>query len=54
MARSFSNPHAIEYDAEGRFRTRLFYCDAASPYQKGALERGHEYIRMVFAQRIQF
>ncbi|NLM77273.1 MAG: IS30 family transposase [Ruminococcaceae bacterium] len=50
----FSNPHAIEYDAEGQFRTRLFYCDASSPYQKGALERGHEYIRMVLPKGSSF
>lgn len=45
----FSNPKAIEYGNE-RFkslRTRVFYCDAGSPYQKGAIEVNHELIRRV-------
>lgn len=43
----FSNPRAIEYDAAGQQRTRVFYCDPSSPYQKGGIERGHEFIRMI-------
>ena len=43
----FSNPQAIEYDAAGRQRTRIFYCDPSSPHQKAEIERSHEYIRMV-------
>jgi IS30 family transposase len=43
----FSNPRAIEYDAAGQQRTRIFYCDPSSPYQKGGIERGHEFIRMI-------
>lgn len=42
----FSNPKAIEYGTEkftGR-RTNVFYCDAGSPYQKGAIEVNHELI----------
>ena len=45
----FSNPKAIEYGTE-RFtghRTNVFYCDAGSPYQKGAIEVNHELIRRV-------
>ena len=34
----FSNPTAIEKDADGNIRSRLFYCDAASPGQKGHCE----------------
>ena len=35
----FSNPVAIECDREtGEIRTRIFYCDAGKPYQKGAIE----------------
>lgn len=44
----FSNPVAIETDHMGCQRTRLFYCDPASPHQKAELERSHEFIRMVF------
>lgn len=43
----FSNPLAIECDAEGQPRTRLFYCDPSSPHQKPEIERSHEFIRMV-------
>lgn len=52
----FSNPKAIEYGAE-RFtgiRTRLFYCDAGSPYQKGAIEVNHELIRRVLPKGTSF
>lgn len=44
----FSNPSAIECDREtGEIRTRIFYCDAGKPYQKGAIEVNHELIRRV-------
>lgn len=43
----FSNPNAIEYDASGQPRTKLFYCDPSSPQQKPEIERNHEFIRMV-------
>lgn len=42
----FSNPKAIEFDAQGNQRTRIFYCDPSAPYQKGSAERNHEFIRM--------
>lgn len=44
----FSNPKAIEYrESFPKLRTRVFYCDAGSPYQKGAIEVNHELIRRV-------
>ena len=43
----FSNPNAIEKDADGNIRSRLFYCDAASPGQKGHCENNHEMIRRI-------
>jgi IS30 family transposase len=43
----FSNPKALESDAEGQMRTRLFYCDPSSPHQKAEIERNHELIRMI-------
>jgi IS30 family transposase len=45
----FSNPKALEFgtDKNGGRRTSLFYCDAASPYQKGAIEVNHALIRRV-------
>ena len=50
----FSNPHAIEYDAAGQQRTRIFYCDPSSPHQKAEIERSHEFIRMVLPKRAPF
>lgn len=52
----FSNPKAIEYGKE-RFknlRARVFYCDAGSPYQKGAIEVNHELIRRVLPKGTSF
>ena len=42
----FSNPSAIELDEDGYPRTKVFYCDASAPYQKGSAERNHEFIRL--------
>ncbi len=39
---------AIEYGPEnGNLRTRVFYCDAGCPHQKGAIEANHSLIRRV-------
>lgn len=45
----FSNPKAIEYGSESynNFCTRIYYCDAGCPYQKGAIEVNHGLIRRV-------
>jgi IS30 family transposase len=45
----FSNPKAIEYGTKklSGHRTNVFYCDAGSPYQKGAIEVNHELIRRI-------
>ena len=39
----FSNPKRIEFgpSGKGHLRTRVFYCDAGSPFQKGAIEVNH-------------
>ena len=50
----FSNPSAIELDGSGDIRTRVFYCDASSPYQKGSAERNHEFIRMFIPKGTDF
>ena len=36
------------------FRTRVFYCDAGCPYQKGAIEVNHELIRRVLPKGSSF
>jgi IS30 family transposase len=43
----FSNPKAIEFDAEGGRRTHLFYCDPYSSFQKPNVELNHEFIRKI-------
>lgn len=43
----FSNPSAIELDAQGNSRTRMFYCNPSAPYQKGSCENNHELIRRI-------
>lgn len=43
----FLFPEAIECDRNGEIRTKLFYCDPQASWQKGRLERNHEFIRMI-------
>ena len=41
----FQAPLLIETTEDGCVRTKVFYCDPMSPYQKPHLEKNHEYIR---------
>ncbi len=55
----FSNPKKIEYRehcpaGSSYLRTRVFYCDAGCPYQKGAIEVNHELIRRVLPKGSSF
>lgn len=51
----FSNPKQIEYrEKVPRRRTNVFYCDAGSPYQKGACEVNHELIRRILPKGTSF
>ena len=55
----FSNPRAIEYRETAPrgysyHRTNVFYCDAGSPYQKGAIEVNHELIRRILPKGTSF
>lgn len=55
----FSNPKAIEYreyavSGRGFLRTKVFYCDAGSPNQKGSCEVNHELIRRILPKGISF
>jgi IS30 family transposase len=43
----FSAPTGIEKDANGRLRTRVFYCDPYNSNQKASCENNHRFIRMV-------
>lgn len=50
----FSNPKAIEYDEKGLPVSRIFYCDAGRPYQKGSIEVNHELIRRILPKGSSF
>jgi IS30 family transposase len=43
----FSNPKAIEHTVDGKIKTRLFYCNSMSSYQKPHCEKNHEFMRKV-------
>lgn len=43
----FTDPVGIEGDVNGEIKTHLFYCDPQASWQKGALEKNHEFIRYV-------
>lgn len=43
----FLDVDKIEYDANGKRRTKMFFCDPMSSYQKAHLEKNHEFIRYV-------
>ena len=51
----FSNPKAIEEpDMLSGLKTRIYYCDAGKPYQKGAIEVNHELIRRILPKGASF
>lgn len=51
----FSNPKAIEEpDILSGLKTKVFYCDAGKPYQKGAIEVNHELIRRILPKGASF
>lgn len=43
----FSNPEYLEHSADGSRRTRIYYCEPYSSWQKGECEKNHEFIRYV-------
>lgn len=43
----FSNPKALEFDAQGIRRTRIYYCDPCASFQKPNVELNHEFIRRI-------
>ena len=50
----FSNPTAIERDADDKLRSLVFYCDPGAPYQKGGIEVCHEMIRRILPKGSSF
>jgi len=43
----FQFPDRLEQDAAGSSRTRIYYCNPNSSWQKGMIEKNHSYIRYV-------
>lgn len=43
----FQNPWELECNQHGEKRTEIYYCDPNCSWQKGAIEKNHEYIRYV-------
>jgi len=50
----FSNPSALENAPGGSPRSRLFYCDPCASWQKGRVERNHEFLRLVLPKGTPF
>lgn len=50
----FLNTAEIEYNLNGAQRTNVFFCDPMASYQKGQLEKNHEFIRYVLPKGSSF
>jgi len=50
----FSNPSALEFDAQGERRTNIFYCDPYASFQKPNVELNHEFIRRILPKGSSF
>jgi IS30 family transposase len=50
----FSNPAALEFDAQGGRRTHVFYCDPYSSFQKPGVELNHTLVRRIMPKRFSF
>lgn len=50
----FSNPLALECDECGEILSKVFYCNANAPYQKGRLEKNHEFLRYIMPKGTSF
>jgi len=50
----FSNPKALEYDAQDNRRTMLYYCDPCASFQKPNVELNHEFIRKILPKGSSF
>lgn len=43
----FQNPKELEYNSKGKRRTKIYYCDPQCSWQKGMIEKNHEFIRYI-------
>ena len=53
--KEFYNPISIETDyTTGEVLSNVFFCDPSASYQKGSIEKNHEYIRYVLPKKSSF
>ena len=50
----FQNPVALEDEVNNSKRTEIFYCNPQASYQKGGIEKNHQYIRYVYPKGSSF
>ena len=50
----FGDPLSLEFNNEGIGRTRVFYCNPRASYQKGMIEKNHEFIRYILPKGTSF
>lgn len=50
----FGKPLSLEFNNEGIRRTKIFYCNPRASYQKGMIEKNHEFIRYVLPKGSSF
>lgn len=50
----FGDPLSLEFNNEEIGRTRIFYCNPRASYQKGMIEKNHEFIRYVLPKGTSF
>lgn len=51
----FFNPISVEVDYnKGEVLSHIFYCDPYCSYQKGSIEKNHEYIRYILPKKTSF
>ena len=50
----FQDTEGIECDCNGEIRTKIYYCHPNCSWQKGMIEKSHEYIRYIVPKGISF
>jgi IS30 family transposase len=50
----FGDPEAIEKGLSSEKRTKVFFCDPLASWQKGRIEKNHEYIRYILSKGTSF
>lgn len=50
----FQNPYSLEYTEDGMMRCNVYFCNPYSSWQKGMIEKNHEYIRYVLPKGTSF